>query len=54
MAIARMQRELAEYEKDISGLSNGLITSLRADIKDSDALRANSAASAQIALRNSQ
>jgi tetratricopeptide (TPR) repeat protein len=54
LAIARLQRELAEHEKDISGLSNGLITSLRGEINDAGALRANSASNAQIASRNSR
>lgn len=47
-ALARMGSELAEHERDISGLSNGLITSLRAEIKDVQGLRAISADNADL------
>jgi tetratricopeptide (TPR) repeat protein len=52
VAIVRLRRELAGHEKDISGLSNGLITSLRSEINDAEALRTSSAGNAQIALHN--
>ena len=45
-ALARMATELAGHEKDITGLSNDLITSLRAEIKEAQALRAISAGNA--------
>ena len=43
---ARMRTELARHEQDISGLSNGLIASLRSDIKEAEELRATSARNA--------
>ena len=46
--IARMRKELAEHEKDITGLSNGLITTLRTDIAEAETLRANSAKNADL------
>ncbi len=53
-ALARMAAELAEHERDISGLSNALIASLRAEIKETDALRAASAVNASVAARNAK
>ena len=47
-ALARMATELAGHEKDISGLSNGLIASLRAEIKEVQGLRAISADNADL------
>ena len=38
-----MSTELAEHEKDITGLSNALIASLRGEIKEAETLRAASA-----------
>jgi tetratricopeptide (TPR) repeat protein len=52
-ALARMTTDLAEHEKDITGLSNALIASLRDEIKEAEGLRAASAANALIAGKNS-
>ena len=51
-AIVRMRGELARYEDDITGLSNSLIETKRAEIKDAEALRANSASNAAVATKN--
>lgn len=51
-ALARMAKELAEHEQDISGLSNGLIASLRADIKEAESLRAISAQNTDLTAKN--
>jgi TonB family protein len=51
-ALARMAAELADHEKDISGLSNALIAGARAEIKEAEALRAASATNATIASKN--
>ncbi len=51
-AVDRMRGELAEYEKDITGLSNALIGAKRAEIKDAETLRANSANNAAVASKN--
>jgi hypothetical protein len=51
-AIVRMRGELTTYEDDITGLSNGLIETKRAEIKDAEALRANSASNAAVATKN--
>jgi tetratricopeptide (TPR) repeat protein len=51
-AIVRMRKELATYEEDITGLSNGLITAKRAEIKDAEALRVNTANNAAVASKN--
>lgn len=48
LTLARMATDLAEHEKDISGLSNGLIASLRAEIKEAQELRAASAHNADL------
>jgi hypothetical protein len=50
--ILRLQTELADYEKDITGLSNGLITAKRAEIKEADALRVQSIDNAAAASKN--
>lgn len=50
--IVRMQRELAEYEKDITGLSNGLIAAKRAEIKEAETLRMQSINNAAAASKN--
>lgn len=50
--ILRLQTELAEYEKDITGLSNGLITAKRAEIKEADALRVQSINNAAATSKN--
>ena len=51
-AIARLQIELAEYEKDITGLSNGLIAAKRVEIREASALRDQSILNASAATRN--
>jgi tetratricopeptide (TPR) repeat protein len=51
-ALARMRTELAEHERDITGLSNALIASLRAEIKEAEGLRTTSAANASVAGKN--
>jgi len=50
--IAQMQIELAEYEKDITGMSNGLITAKRLEIREAGALRDQSILNATAANRN--
>jgi tetratricopeptide (TPR) repeat protein len=50
--ILRLQTELAQYEKDITGLSNGLIAAKRAEIKEADALRVQSINNAAAASKN--
>ncbi len=47
-SLARMAGELPGPEKDISGLSNGLIASLREDMKEAEILRAASARNADL------
>ncbi len=51
-AIETMKKQLAEYEEDISGLSNGLIAAKRAEIKDTEALRLNVQKNAAVASKN--
>ncbi len=51
-AIVRMRKELAAYEEDITGLSNGLIEAKRTQIKDAEMLRISSANNASVASRN--
>jgi tetratricopeptide (TPR) repeat protein len=51
-AIVRMRKELATYEEDITGLSNGLITGKRMEIKDAEALRISSVNNAAVASKN--
>ena len=51
-ALLRLRQELAQHEQDITGLSNGLIASLRGEIKDAETLRANARSNAQVAARN--
>jgi tetratricopeptide (TPR) repeat protein len=50
--ITRMRVELAEYEKDITGLSNGLIGAKRIEIRETQALRDQSILNAAAATRN--
>jgi hypothetical protein len=50
--IARMLEELAGLEKDITGLSSGLIAAKRSEIKDAQALREQSILNAATASRN--
>ncbi len=50
--IARLQRELADYEKDITGLSSGLIASKRLEIREAEALRDQSILNVSAAARN--
>ena len=52
--IARMQEELAVYEKDITGLSNSLIAGKRGEIKDAEALRAQAEHNAAAATKNAR
>jgi len=51
-ALARLAAELADHEKDITGLSNALIGSVRAEIKEAEALRSAAATNATIASKN--
>ena len=50
--IVRLRIELAEYEKDITGLSNGLIAAKRGEIRDAQALLDQSILNASAATRN--
>ena len=50
--MAQMRKDLARYEQDITGLSNALIQTKRAEIKDAEMLRANSASNAAVAMKN--
>jgi tetratricopeptide (TPR) repeat protein len=50
--IVRMRGELAEHEKDITGLSNGLIAAKRIEIREAEALRDQSLLNASAATRN--
>jgi tetratricopeptide (TPR) repeat protein len=52
--IVRLQSELAQYEKDITGLSNGLIAAKRLEIREAEALRDQSILNAAAATRNTQ
>jgi len=52
--ISRMKIDLAEYEKDITGLSNSLIAGKRAEIQEAEALKAQSAQNAAAALKNAK
>jgi hypothetical protein len=52
--LSRLQNELADYEKDITGLSSGLIAAKRAEIKEAEALRAQSTLNATAATRNAR
>ncbi|HKY20893.1 MAG TPA: hypothetical protein VJM31_06710 [Vicinamibacterales bacterium] len=47
-ALARMAADLAEQEKDLSGLSDGLIASLREEMKEAQALRSVSSSNVAI------
>jgi tetratricopeptide (TPR) repeat protein len=50
--IGRMQSELADLEKDITGLSNGLIAAKRVEIREAQALRDQSVLNIAAATRN--
>jgi tetratricopeptide (TPR) repeat protein len=52
--IVRLRIELADYEKDITGLSNGLIAAKRVEIREAEALRDQSILNASAATRNSK
>jgi tetratricopeptide (TPR) repeat protein len=52
--ITRLKGELAKYETDITGLSNGLITGKRAEIREAEALRDQSLLNATAATRNAK
>jgi len=52
VVIGRMQDELAELEKDITGLSNGLIAAKRLEIKEAQTLRDQSVLNVAAATRN--
>ncbi len=52
--IAQMQEELATYEKDITGLSSGLIAGKRLEIKEAAALRDQSMLNAAAAARSAK
>jgi tetratricopeptide (TPR) repeat protein len=52
VVIGRMQTELAELEKDITGLSNGLIAGKRLEIREAQALRDQSILNIAAATRN--
>jgi tetratricopeptide (TPR) repeat protein len=51
-AIVQMRKDLAEYEQDITGLSNALIAAKREQIKDAEALRVSALTNAAVASRN--
>ena len=50
--IVHLQSELAAYEKDMTGLSNGLIAAKRIVIREAEALRDQSILNAAAATRN--
>jgi tetratricopeptide (TPR) repeat protein len=52
--IVHMQSELAKYEKDITGLSNGLIAAKRVEIREAETLRDQSILNAAAAARNAR
>jgi tetratricopeptide (TPR) repeat protein len=52
VVLVRMREELADYEKDITGLSNSLITGKRVEIREAQALRDQSLLNATAATRN--
>jgi tetratricopeptide (TPR) repeat protein len=52
--VARLRDELAEYEKDITGLSSGLIAAKRVEIQEAVALRDQSMLNVSAATRNSR
>jgi tetratricopeptide (TPR) repeat protein len=51
-ALVQMRKDLAEYEEDITGLSNALIAAKREQIKDADALRTSAVNNAAVASKN--
>ena len=52
--MVRMREELADYEKDITGLSNSLIAGKRIEIREAQALRDQSMLNAAAAARNAK
>lgn len=52
--ITRLRDQLAEYEKDITGLSSGLIAAKRVEIQEAVALRDQSVLNVSAATRNSR
>jgi tetratricopeptide (TPR) repeat protein len=50
--MTQLQKQLAEYEKDITGLSNGLIAAKRLEIREAGALRDQTILNASSAARN--
>lgn len=52
--ILHMRGELTEYEKDITGLSNGLIAAKRVEVREAQALRDQSILNAAAAARNAK
>ena len=50
--IARLRDELEEYQKDITGLSSGLIAAKRVEIREAAALREQSGLNVDAATRN--
>ena len=52
--IGHMKKDLAEYEKDITGLSNSLIAGKRAEIQEAEALQAQSTQNAAAASKNAK
>ena len=52
--ITRFKSELAKYETDITGLSNGLIAAKRVEIREAEALRDQSILNATAASRNAK
>jgi hypothetical protein len=47
-----MRKDLAEYEQDITGLSNALIAAKREQVKDAEALRVSALTNAAVASKN--
>ena len=54
VVIARMRTELADLEKDITGLSNALIAAKRLELQEADALRSQSLLNAATATKNAR
>jgi tetratricopeptide (TPR) repeat protein len=51
-AMVQMRKDLAEYEQDVTGLSNALITAKREQIKTAEALRVSAVNNAAVASKN--
>jgi tetratricopeptide (TPR) repeat protein len=51
-ALVQMRKDLAEYEQDITGLSNALIAAKREQVKDAEALRVSALTNAAVASKN--